>query len=520
MKRIPILAAVLLAGVALPQTGSAETKTSGDLVKQAVAAEGGAKALRGLKRVTITADVKHWEPEQSLVADGEPRFTDDAKMTVTWDLEKGIARTDWDRMMVYPAPSHEVYSEVVRTTLGYVTDAKGDHPMSGVRLATHLRELERASPTLLLKALDAPKSVSALPDQKLGGQTYPAVAFADGATTFTILFDRKTHLPVAVRTLDDDNIHGDSNYDLILADWQPVNGVKVARSLTYKLNALDIGKVAYKIVAANPAIPSQLFAVSDEISKMAKPPATGNVPYQWVLRRLNIYRYIDSDAILYDAAVAGSGLKLVELAPNVQQVVGGSANDLIVAMKDYLVVFDAPVSELQSRWVIDAAKAKYPGKPIKYLVLTHHHMDHTGGARTYVAEGATVIVPAPDKAHFEKDFVSPRTVNPDALQKNPKPATVVEVTDQMTLKDDTDEIRLYNIPNPHVQGMLIGYDVKANLAYVTDLYSPGRDKQKNAGNTAFNEALKKFGITPAVVAGGHGTNGPKTDLDTIVAATN
>jgi hypothetical protein len=26
----------------------------------------------------------------------------------------------------------------------------------------------------------------------------------------------------------------------------------------------------------------------------------------------------------------------------------------------------------QSRWVIDAAKAKYPGKPIKQLVLTHH----------------------------------------------------------------------------------------------------------------------------------------------------
>jgi glyoxylase-like metal-dependent hydrolase (beta-lactamase superfamily II) len=72
--------------------------------------------------------------------------------------------------------------------------------------------------------------------------------------------------------------------------------------------------------------------------------------------------------------------KLVELAPNVQHVVGGSANNLIVAMKDGIVIFDAPVDEGQSRWVIDAAKAKYPGKPIKQLVLTHHHMDHSGGA--------------------------------------------------------------------------------------------------------------------------------------------
>ena len=72
-------------------------------------------------------------------------------------------------------------------------------------------------------------------------------------------------------------------------------------------------------------------------------------------------------------------------------------------------MFDAPYGELQSRWVIDAAKAKYPGKPISYLVLTHHHMDHTGGMRTYVAEGATVIVPAPDKAYFEAGGAGART---------------------------------------------------------------------------------------------------------------
>ena len=72
-------------------------------------------------------------------------------------------------------------------------------------------------------------------------------------------------------------------------------------------------------------------------------------------------------------------------------------------------MFDAPYGELQSRWVIDAAKAKYPGKPIKYLVLTHHHMDHTGGMRTYVAEGATIIVPSQSPRIFRKGRQSVRT---------------------------------------------------------------------------------------------------------------
>src|SRR5258708_30318207 len=148
-----------------------------------------------------------------------------------------------------------------------------------------------------------------------------------------------------------------------------------------------------------------------------KPPATKDVPYVWVLRRLFLTRLTDSDAIIYPT---GGGLKLVELAPNVQHVQGGTANNLIVAMKDFLIVFDAPYGELQSRWTIDAAKAKYPGKPIRYLVLTHHHMDHTGGMRTYAAEGATIIVPSQTKDYFEKVVRAPHTVVPDELQKNPK----------------------------------------------------------------------------------------------------
>ena len=55
-------------------------------------------------------------------------------------------------------------------------------------------------------------------------------------------------------------------------------------------------------------------------------------------------------------------------------------------------------------------------------------MDHTGGMRTYAAEGATIMVPSPDKAYFEEDLKTTHTVAPDALTKTPKNVEVVEVT--------------------------------------------------------------------------------------------
>ena len=513
MKYVLSVVALLLA---MSQQQPVFAQGSGDnLVKQAVAAQGGADALRGLKALAIKGDAKFWEPGQSFAADGEPRFLGDATFAITWDLAKGQARTDWDRDQKYPDPVRLKYTETLLPALGYVTDAKGSQPMSRIREAAQLRELERSSPWLLVKAMGDSSHVTSAGSQKLGEQSLPAVSFADGATTFTILFDRKTHLPAAIRTRDDDNIHGDLNYDLVLADWKAVGGAQIAESLSYRIGDVDVAKLSYREVTANPAIAADAFAVPEAIQAAAKPPATSDVPYQWVMRRLFLTRFSDTDNIIFPN---GGGLKLVELAPNVQHVEGGGANNLIIAMKDHLVIFDAPYGELQSRWVIDAAKAKYPGKPIKYLVLTHHHMDHTGGMRTYVAEGATVIVPSPDKAYFEKDVRSPHTVVSDDLQKKPRTPEIVEVKDQMTLKDDTSEIHLYYIANPHVQGMLIGHIVTGNIVYVTDLISPRGPIERSEATASVGELLRKYSINGALIAGGHGTTVKQSDIAPALAA--
>jgi glyoxylase-like metal-dependent hydrolase (beta-lactamase superfamily II) len=403
----------------------------------------------------------------------------------------------------------------VYPTFGVIVDAQGTRPMSGTRVNMHHREYGRASPLLLLRALDSPQNVSAMPDQRLGEQTLPAVAITQGPTRYIVLFDRTSKLPFVVRTRDDDHLYGDSDYDVILGDWKTVAGVQLAHSMSFRLGGRETQRLTYKEVTANVPIAQEAFEVPEKLRKAALASATSDLPYQWVIRRLFLGRLLDSDAIYFPP---GGGFKLVELAPNVQHVVGGSANNLIVAMRDGIVIFDAPVNEGQSRWVIDAAKKKYPGKPISHLVLTHHHMDHTGGMRTYVAEGATVVVPAPTKAYFEQVVKAPHAVSPDALQKQPRPANIVEVTETMTLKDDTVQINLHNIPNPHSEGMLIGHVVRDNLIWVTDLISPRGPIARNAATVAVGNALRKHNITDATIVGGHGTTAKQSDSAAALAA--
>jgi glyoxylase-like metal-dependent hydrolase (beta-lactamase superfamily II) len=513
MLRVLVATVALVFGAVLAEPVAAQSGV--DLVKQAVEAQGGAAALKAAKTTIIKGEAKHWEPGQSYSPIGEARFIGDSTYTQTVDNASRTARIDWDRDMKYVAVERIKSSEITSPDFGVAIDDKGvQQPMSGIRLAALLRERERGSPRLLVRALEAPQSISAMPDQKLGERTLPAVSIKGATATFIVLFDRITHLPAAVRTRDADNVYGDSDYDMILSDWKSVGATKRAHTLSFQLGGREVQRLTLKEVTVDAPIPANTFVVSDEVKAKTKK-AANDAPYQWVLRRLFLGRLLDSDKIYFPET---GGFKLVELAPNVQHVVGGSANNLIVAMKDGIVIFDAPVDEGQSRWVIEAAKAKYPGKPIKQLIMTHHHMDHSGGARTYVAEGAEIVLPGQARPFFEKMFQGEHKLSPDALARQPKPAKVVDVKDTMTLKDETIEIHLLNIANPHVDGMIIGHIVGPNLVWVTDLISPRGPVGRSPATVAVGDALRKASITGSTIVGGHGTTAKQGDIGPALAA--
>src|SRR6185436_17752897 len=98
MHRLMTSGVALLFGAMLTNPAAAQSAQSAqDLVKQAVAAQGGADALKALKTISIKGDAKFWEPGQSFKPGGEARFLGDATYTATGDFTTHTVRIDWDR---------------------------------------------------------------------------------------------------------------------------------------------------------------------------------------------------------------------------------------------------------------------------------------------------------------------------------------------------------------------------------------------------------------------------------------
>ncbi len=535
MRRIFLLsmvaALVSCAGPSTTGTGST-TPLSRDqeLVSRAVAAMGGADALRGLRGASIKGTVKHWEPEQSHVPGGEARFAAEATFDMTHDFANHVSRIDWEKKFAYPAPRTFTYTEIVTPDAGAVIgiDSNGRtreslantppmHAMSGLRLATTQRELRRASPSLLLEMRNNPGRVNRMGDVSAGGITHPALSYNAGAHHFVVLFDPNSGLPARVRTQDVDNMWGDVDYDLVLSDWQPVAGVRMAMSQRYELNGRVVADLRITQVTLNPVINPAGMVVPAALLKTAAKPAVGNISYQWVIRRQFIGTYLDSDHPSFDTQATQS-LRLQELAPGVQHVVGGSHNALVVEMRDHLIVFDAPVNDWQSNWTIRTAQARYGGKPVRYLVLTHHHMDHAGGLRAYLAQGATLVVGRGATAHYRRVLAAPATRNPDVAPRDYSKVTIVEVADRYVMRDGVREVSAHLTENPHVDAMLIGYVADARIGFATNIWSPGAaplPKEISTPLAAIVTAARRAGIQPLRFAGGHGSTSdyaPLADL--------
>lgn len=161
------------------------------------------------------------------------------------------------------------------------------------------------------------------------------------------------------------------------------------------------------------------------------------------------------------------------IADGVWYLTGGSHHSVLVEFKDHVAVIEGPQNEERSLAVIAEVKKLAPSKPIRYVVNTHQHFDHSGGLRTYAAEGATIVTHEIHKPYYEKVYGYPRTLNPDRLAQSKKKATIEAVGAKKVLTDGARSLELHHIAgNPHNDGIIMAYLPAEQILIEVDVFAP------------------------------------------------
>ena len=167
------------------------------------------------------------------------------------------------------------------------------------------------------------------------------------------------------------------------------------------------------------------------------------------------------------AAPPGSGVDLTKLGEDAYFATGGSHHSLFVVFKDHVVVVEAPLNEERSLAVLAKIAETAPGKPVRYVVPTHYHFDHSGGLRTYIANGTTIVTTPGNRAFLERLAKAPKTIRPDRLSREPRAPVIETFTGKRVFDDGTRTLEVRDIgPNPHVTEAVIAYLPKEKAVFV------------------------------------------------------
>lgn len=199
-----------------------------------------------------------------------------------------------------------------------------------------------------------------------------------------------------------------------------------------------------------------------------------------------------------------------ELAPGVW-LVGSGSKSLVVALDDHTVVVDAPSST--SAEVITQAATLAPGKPVRYVVPTHHHDDHFMGVRYHAAAGTTIVTTAGNTDYLRRIMTAPMSSLMLARNQVP-PASSYQVEtiagDRRVFTGGNRRLEIHRIASPHAEEMLIAWLPAEGILFQADLIEAPRAGVALPGANAettrhLAEVIRNKGWNVRVFAGAHAT---------------
>jgi glyoxylase-like metal-dependent hydrolase (beta-lactamase superfamily II) len=211
-------------------------------------------------------------------------------------------------------------------------------------------------------------------------------------------------------------------------------------------------------------------------------------------------------------------IKTTDLGHNTYRLEGQGGNITIAVGTDGIIMVDGQFAPLSAK--IKAAIAAISPLPIKYLINTHFHGDHTGGNENFAKDGAIIVAQENIKTRLAAGSTNGITgiktapLPPDALPKE----TYVDGTKTLQVGGRT--AVLTHTPHAHTDGDTWVYFADANVISTGDTSNNTKKYQTvdfaNGGDIrgmiAANDAFLKMGNDDTKYVVGHGPLAKKSDV--------
>ena len=208
-------------------------------------------------------------------------------------------------------------------------------------------------------------------------------------------------------------------------------------------------------------------------------------------------------------------IKTEKLSEHVYMLTGQGGNIGVSIGDDGVFMIDDQFAPLSAK--ILTAVRKLSDRPIKFLVNTHWHGDHTGGNINFQKEGATIL------AH---DNVRKRLKETPKRDKSMRPKEafpVITFNDKMSVHMNGEKVAVFHIGNAHTDGDALLYFSKSNVLHTGDTYFKGRypyiDLNSGGSIKGYINAVKAGLLIideETKIIPGHGSVATQTDYKTFL----
>jgi cyclase len=166
-------------------------------------------------------------------------------------------------------------------------------------------------------------------------------------------------------------------------------------------------------------------------------------------------------------------LKVTPVAGGVSMIEGANGfaggNVAVTVGNDGVFIIDDELQPLNAK--LKAALATLSKKPVRFVVNTHWHSDHTGGNAAFGAGGAIIIAHDNVRKRLSVDQFMDFMGNKMTIKASPPEALpIVTFGDDLTLYVNGDEIHAIHVPPAHTDGDAIIQFKKANVIHMGDTF--------------------------------------------------